>query len=339
MAHPDPAPPPLIPQQLLLQPEDLQRLGDAIGGALAAAPAAAPPAPPTGLRKVPLFTESSDPVEWKTWRARFATVARIANWPDERGRRELFAAMGGSAARIVADINPEAPGLTLAQMLEAYEARFVTRTASDQARAEFGQAVQLTSETVLEWHSRLRDLFLRAYPGAGVDIDPGGQLLRDQYAKGLDNPAIREFVFDRRPATYAASLEAAQSKQATVLLMATTKKSATPSVNAMASNTSSPTLSSDSCFFCEKAGHFLRQCPLLDKARTLLSDQQKKPDAPKGGRGRGKNNRGRGRGRGRGGTRTGTDKKAGLYALEGDEGASEGDQQEEEDAEPEKEEN
>ncbi len=268
--------------------EDLVAMSQAMGQALAAAggAAGAAPAAPAGVgqggRKVPAF-DSLDPTEWKTWKNRFSTIAQIAGWNDLRARQELFASMTGVAAKVVSDIaiidpagGPPAgvPPRNLARVLRDYENRFVTAEASDQAKAEFNTAQQLTDESLLEWHSRLRDLFLRAYPGAEVDNDPGGQMLRDRFTGGLDNREIKVYVYDRRPANYRACLADAQRKQATLLLMSEDKRKIPKGQQHVVAAIG--TKEDVQCYLCQGFGHMARDCAKLGQFRELLRGKPRK---------------------------------------------------------------
>ena len=199
--------------------------------------------------------------------------------------------MGDAAAEATADI-PANVG-TYEEMRDRYETRFISPAASDAARAEFRTATQGAEETLIEWHSRLRSLFQRAFPGINLDIGAPGQIVRDQFTSGLAHHDVREYVWDHRPATYAAVLEAAQRKHATLKLQGTTagkRKDSQHShshLGALAADANCPPASSANaptadagimainpetadCHFCGKRGHFLRTCPLLTKARGII---------------------------------------------------------------------
>jgi hypothetical protein len=239
-------------------------------------------------------------------------IATIANWSDLRRRQELYASMGGAAARVVSDIlveDPTARRWTHVEMEAAYEARFVTQAASDQARADFSRAVQLPEESILEWHSRARDLFSRAYPGADPAMDPAGQMLRDQFTSGLDQSAIKEHVYDSRPKTYGACLDAAQAKTATLFLMVGKSGKSAKGVHAVGSSAASSGNKSKrpSCYFCNNPNHFQRDCPLLNKAKTYFN----KSDEGGSTRGGGGGARGAKRGGAKKGDRIGKEGRAG----------------------------
>ncbi len=308
------------PQQLQI---DAQALGNAIGQAIGVAqplPGAGVGAGggERGVRKVPLFQEPHSAAAWLPWKRRFEVIAGIGNWGDERRKQELLAAMGDEASLIVADIT--LAGKTFEQLLQAYEERFISDTASDAARAEFALCVQGAEEPLNAFHARLRELFLRAYPGAAVDAAAGvagaaqatATMIRDRFNNGVQNAAIREFLFDQRPDTYQRCLEVAMWKEATLQRMgqAPPKNSskgkgdsrpanAAGGVHGMGgaanqANTNGGEANAR-CNFCQKEGHFMRNCRLLDRAREIVEGTNTRG----GGRG-GRRGRGRGRGGGRG---------------------------------------
>ena len=143
--------------------------------AIAAAAAAAPPAAANltpaqfaepiqhlghqgGTKKVTPFTTGAAS-NWTIWRRNFITIALINGWPDERQRREISAAMEGEAARSIGDVDFAAIADRDA-LLDAYEERFLPLAAGIIARAELKTARQIPQENVLQWHTRLREIFI-----------------------------------------------------------------------------------------------------------------------------------------------------------------------------------
>lgn len=253
---------------------DADALGQALGQALAAHGTG-------GQGKRVQLLEGTDPDEWKDWIRRFEMVATIAQWNDLRKRRELYAGMAGTAAKAVQDIRVEDPAggpvggaaaLTYDAVKQSYEARFLTAAASDQARADFQVATQLTEESLLTWHGRCRELFLRAFPGVDTNAGATGQMLRDRYIGGLDQRAVKEFLWDRRPDNYADCLTLAQTKEATLKLMddGSKKKAGLHAVGKFSEKTNS---FGSNCYFCSEPGHVIKQCPLLSKAKNFLQGE------------------------------------------------------------------
>ena len=163
--------------------------------------------------KLNLFKRGSSHL-WRAWRRRFYMVANENGWNDAQQRVNLAAAMDEEANQAVQDIDYNAPGMTIELLLNAYENRFMPQAAGAVARAEFKTARQLPGETVVDWHTRAREAFLRAHPQANAELD---QNLIDCYVEGLSDPTIRDYTMDQQPATYAAALHAAEIKYANVV--------------------------------------------------------------------------------------------------------------------------
>ena len=185
-----------------------QALGEALGVALAANRE-------TASRKPTLFS-TGEPADWIIWRRQFEMIAALRNWNDQRKCRELFTAMTDKAAKAVGDINvePAGAGPHYDNVIAQYEARFVSAANSELARVHFQGAKQTDDESLLQWHSRCRELFTRAYPGVAFDGE-AGRLLRERFTIGLSNTDIKAYVWDQRAQTYQGVLEAAQNKLST----------------------------------------------------------------------------------------------------------------------------
>ena len=237
----DPAPPQV--QAVVLGAGQLQQLLGRVGGG----------------RKLNSLA-SVEGVEWKTWRVHFETVAGINQWQDARMKNELRASMAGDAARLVADIPIGNDLRTIDEMLDDYEARFLPAAAGNISRLEFHQSRQLTGETIIAFHGRLRDLFQRAYPDQ-AHLANHSQLLRQTFALGLADLEVSRYVLDQNPADYAAALNAAHTKFATEAALGLRRKGGGinqigPDVNQINRPNQGPLV----CWSCGKAGHFERDC-------------------------------------------------------------------------------
>ena len=234
-----------------------------------------------GRKKLSIFTSAKDH-EWRGWRENFAIVAEINDWNDLRQRQEAAAAMEGAAKRAVSDINHTAPGTTINRLLDAYEARFITQASSDMARVTFIKAKQKNEETILQWHTRTRELFVRAYPNQVIDTS---RTLIDQFILGLHNPKIIEHVWDRRPATFSAALEEASNKVASLAVIANRSHAGStgasggvhikqePGIHAFSRDNrfdkkKTPNKKTDrACWNCDQKGHLIANCPHPDLPR------------------------------------------------------------------------
>lgn len=276
-----------------------------------------------GGRRKPAALKTVDGLEWQTWRRLFDIIRQTNHWDNMRSRREAAAALEGEAARAVADIPLDighalaVPDESIAYFLNQYEARFLTVGDQDTARIQFRATRQKKGENLTAWHGRLRELYRRAYPAqTALEIENSSNLI-ERFIMGLtSDAACMEHILDQRPGAYAAALNLATAKQATVLMMETQKKKqlrGEPRQDVLALGFES----SSTCFFCDQAGHFKRECPLWAKAQRELGSGARKTGPPlaafkaagRGGqsagrataRGRGFANRSPARGRGGGG--------------------------------------
>ena len=200
-------------------------------------------------------TEAED---WITFRRHFENVVDANGWDGQIACLALSASMTGAAATAVHDFQANIQD-NHNVLLDDYEARFLPASASEMARVRFDNATQGRKETLLNWHSRLRNLFRRAYPQAG-DETP---LIR-RFELGLKNSILREHVLRQHPATYAAALEASQNEQSIVEV--TTALHLGPREEPMEIGA----LSDMTCHFCDKKGHIRRDCRAFSRAREQL---------------------------------------------------------------------
>ena len=191
----------------------------------------------------------------RVWRRNFVTIIAINGWADLRARRDANLVMEGAANWAVSDLNVETfTNVTLT--LDAYEERFIPRAAAQLARAEFDRARQASNETVLQWHTRLREIFSRAYPERAATAD---RPLIDKFTIGLVDSALARHMLDHQPATFAQALQMAQSKQAMEDLMAAQYPSQAPSLSAMSHQGGRPAGTSG-CWYCQEPGHQRSDC-------------------------------------------------------------------------------
>jgi hypothetical protein len=171
------------------------------------------------------------------------------------------------------------------------------------SRAEYNIAKQISSEDVGGWHSRLRDINNRAYPGEEVNHNLP---LIEKFVTQPINKGVGKFVFERDPATFAAALALAQTKTATDVAFKTVSRVnihafANPSA-AMADNGvnysgkgrgggrgprgrgRSGRLErregeAGKCWICDSS-HQKSACPVWDKALTLARKELGSSSAP-----------------------------------------------------------
>ena len=103
------------------------------------------------------------PENWITFKDNFLTTAALNDWTNSRAKLKLKAALRDDAAKAVQHISiPE--GWSLDCLITAHEEVFIHPAGIDQAQAELERAKKKSGETLLAFHTRLRYLFIRAYP-------------------------------------------------------------------------------------------------------------------------------------------------------------------------------
>ena len=194
----------------------------------------------------------------------------------DTAKRILATCMMKEASTSTQDIEHLDPAVTLIQMLDRYEERFLPAANLALAQTKFEQAQQLHQEAIMTFHGRLRALYLRAYPLA---IGHGDAQLVRKFATSLRNPKVREEVMRSRPATYAAALTAAQNE---VSVQATAKITVGLGMDLNRSGKGKPhrqeeeektdlsslgaEVSALICWNCDQPGHRSSQCDQPPKA-------------------------------------------------------------------------
>ena len=223
--------------------------------------------------------------DWLTFKRSFLQAADFYQYNDREGIAALSHCVRGAASRAVEGILIP-PRATLDQMIQRYEDRFLPPSASSMAQAKFEKATQDPREDVLQYHARLRTLWVRAYPGHHVD----DRILIRKFALGLSSPRVRDAVLRGQAAMYERALELAQCEAA--VLETTRPTTGTyegrPGLHALKKgnprgyqrgikwtvekrDAGRPVR----CYYCEKEGHISSEC-------------QKKAFDQRAGRGRGR---------------------------------------------------
>ncbi len=219
--------------------------------------------PRRGNQKIKSFGNEAGE-NWLVWKNHFENVTKLNGFNDYEMRMALAASMTGAAALVVRDVKPDDPvpphmvQPTIGHLLRIYEQRFMPEAASELAKTRFESSRQGTHENILAWHGRLRALYNEGFPG-----EPEGTTLIRKFIRGLRRRDLRTQVIRANPRTYQAALEAAQHESSVIQLTKVYDLGSAPEpmeIGAMADgNQKGP------CHFCEKTGHWKRDCPLLKK--------------------------------------------------------------------------
>ena len=265
-----------------------------------------------GATKLRRMTEAT-PEAWLEYKRHFLKVAQLQNWDDERSRRELAAGMQEKAGNAVADIEVDQPVINIDILIALYEERFLPAAAGATARKNYQSAKQLPTESVRDWHTRVRELFFLAYPGE----DPNAQNhCLDLFVNGLANPTVKFFVASQDLANFAPALPVAERAETANRDNLGQQGRGGGAMHAIRDNRNQPGPRGPlACYFCLdvfkiESPHTRNNCPYFKAAYQLWQTEQGNPatgrtGAQSGNRGGGANrggNRSGGRG-GRGGQR------------------------------------
>ena len=158
---------------------------------------------------------------WINWITRFEAQAKIAPLTDEQTKYALAGCMKGRASQLTQDIDIDLDAatqlpITYLAVKEAYESRFITPGESSIAKADFLTCKQKEHEDELDWHSRARALFSRAYPNR--DANTSTDLIM-RFIQGLRHRILAHFVQDGLPESYVMALDRCLHKKATCELL------------------------------------------------------------------------------------------------------------------------
>ena len=242
-----------------------------------------------GGQRINKFGNEEDE-DWMVWKRHFQNISDLNRFNDLEKRLALAGAMTGKAALATLDIDIHAAvagmAATIDNILPQFEARFLPAAASQIARVNFDAARQGNQETILNYHGRLRALYNRAYPAAADDV-----LLIRRFIMGLRKKELRMQAMRQYPANYPAALEIAQNESSVQQMVKVTELGAGTGEEPMEIGAMNPGPKTGNCHFCEKSGHWKRECELWKKAQRMQAADRGRQGGP-GGRGRRRGGRG-----------------------------------------------
>lgn len=202
--------------------------------------------------------------DYVSFRDKFATAVELNAYTDAQAKLGLKLCMKDSAARAVAVIDHRDDNNTVDDVLKQYDALFLNPAASELAVTKFEQAVQQAKEDVLQFHSRVGALFLRAHPH--LQHEPA--IAIRVFSNGLRKIKIKEAVMRASPKTYSEALTAAQIEQSVYERVYPAAVDGAFGYDGPSSKNSSDTrdtvnevTASTECYGCGKRGHIKAYCP------------------------------------------------------------------------------
>ena len=216
-----------------------------------------------------------------SWRAHFMDMVGLNRWNTAEAKSFAFNAMKGKAQEFVMDISTKKATESLDVFLNLYQERFVPAARSQMLRAQFAHIKQQPNESVQSLHSRMRVLYLLAYPDAE---DQSRVFLVERFIAALSNRDVQNFVRRRKPKTFEEALEVATEETSFVLLDLASHTpgglqqpipgdtSVLASIGARSSGPQANRTPDRRCFFCDEVGHLKDRCPI--RLREFLRNRQ-----------------------------------------------------------------
>lgn len=226
-----------------------------------------------------------DGVKWTTFRANFLRVKAINAWDNTYALSRLPICFEGPAARAVEHVDVSSATL-LHDLIDLYDTIFINPASTKLFRVQFDQLSRHQGEDLLAYHTRLREVYIKAYP-QDKKLEQS-EKLKDRFCLHLGSMSLSKTLnslesYDKL--TYTELLTRAQSLGASDLLCRTAY--AKKAVNAMdfqgteaealamgdegaIAAMNFPSTPGDhrglTCHHCSRTGHIAPSCPDIQKA-------------------------------------------------------------------------
>jgi hypothetical protein len=277
---------------------------------------------------------------WLAFKGNWTTIRELKGWNWEHSRNRLKASMKGDAHLAVSEIpigvvasdednrnneadargiavaerEADARGIAVAErdarypleeyrfnrVMRAYEKVFLMESGTSYARTAFQTAAQTETESIQDWHARLKILYRRAHPTADLETTPE---LIHRFVQYIRHPQVVAQTKRADPQTLTDALKAAAAEWSVLLDMQALSQ-ARPgfskgginmigAMDAMSPRSNDSAKSKIRCFHCNNLGHMKRECRKLARelqgekasfssgggvAGSASSDHNKKPD-------------------------------------------------------------
>jgi hypothetical protein len=298
-----------------MQPGDIANLVNAVLAGLAPAPGGVVVGGDMRDLKVPMYDRSDRSAEaWLAFKGNWLSIRQLKGWNWAISRHRLKASMKGDAYLSVSEISVDAelddeqkrndeadarnPPIPVAardvqypldeyrfnRVMRAYEGVFLLESGTSYARTAFQLAAQTETESIQDWHARLKILYRRAYPEANLETTPE---LIHRFVQYIRHPQVVAQTKRANPPTLTAALQAATAEWSVLLDMqalgqvrpgfSKTGAGGIHMIGALESaSTGGDRRRQGSCYYCGIAGHYKRDC------RKFAADEGRSPPASSG---------------------------------------------------------
>ena len=220
-----------------------------------------------------------DSIQWMTFRSAFEKINTLNAWTADRAVPMLQTCLTDAAARATEHLSFPA-GTALADALKQMEVIFVNPAATDYYEMQFDLADRDPGESLVNLHTRYRELYLRAFPSTRSTVD-SEKKLKDKFALKIGDKGLSyglTTATDYKTLTYTQLLTRAQELQASALRCRQSYNPGAAKPQVLALNT--PALrppppanyaapKERRCFFCNNVGHVIKECR---KKQAFLRD-------------------------------------------------------------------
>jgi len=148
---------------------------------------------------------SVSPVDFRAWRSHVLLTGQTHGWGNLRHRREALGAFRGAAySRIwMVEIDMTDQCGPIEEALDAWQAKFITASGTQVARRQFeNNSQQKTDESILDYHTRLMELFALAWPNVPLAAADTDERLMGKFIDGLADGQMATKLYDMDLGTY-----------------------------------------------------------------------------------------------------------------------------------------
>jgi hypothetical protein len=216
---------------------------------------------------------------WTSFKNQFERVAVMNNW--ENRAQYLWIHLEGDAL-LYMDAMPGAETMTYEELCECIKQRFSTERLSNLQKAKLLNRRRLPGENLSQFGQAIRQLVNGAYPA--FPIDAKEEMSIEKFLDAL-HPELRRSVYQRSPTTLTEAIEEGLKLEAWGLVeekkhgqRAAIRLTADPDDNvpetenvrllkdlhdkmeALTQRSPRESKRTLKCFYCDKAGHFAREC-------------------------------------------------------------------------------
>ena len=226
----------------------------------------------------PILTEI-DPVQYATFKKCFTNTARLNQWDDKISVLKLSVSIRDQAARTIDHLKFENIA-TLAIAFKKIEDVILNPAGIEFFKATFNQSSRNHQETLIQWHTRAREMYARAYPDHIAEIETKAEL-KDKFVLAIKDKLLSTQLKasdNYETWTYTDILTKAQRIHGSTLIvhqaysgrslpsdgihsieLLSTKES--PAINALQAHKKKR----PQCFHCGREGHMVNDCSLNQK--------------------------------------------------------------------------